>query len=235
MAACHWWPRLYANLLPPACWETLLPGLWSSLAIPDRAFAGKEARWVIVSPDISIFFLCEVVDYNNRDDNRMESKLHSHTVTDPFIQQYVSLASRPRPAFCLFSTVKREEPGIFSHVRWRNWQMAKTCRTNRQCFLYCSTEYMLNTLCVRQSPPTSYIRVVNYLVPRLFFVVLGPVHPCTIKPDLPSFLSSVTHMRKDTRPSPALLTEATESWAGLDKKANNMSILSSLGTGTQVH
>ena len=51
--------------------------------------------------------------------------------------------------------VKHGEPGIFSHIGWRNRQIAKICRTNRLRFTYCSTDCTLNAWCVRQLPPTS--------------------------------------------------------------------------------
>ena len=64
---------------------------------------------------------------------------------------------RPRLSIAC-STEKLGEPGIFSHMKWRNPKMAKFCRANRQYFASCSTDYIFNAWCVRQSPPTSYCR-----------------------------------------------------------------------------
>ena len=58
-----------------------------------------------------------------------------------------SLVPRPCPAFC---HEKWGEHDIFSDVIGK-WQ--KICTINRLCFAYCSTDYMLNTWCVQQSPP----------------------------------------------------------------------------------
>ena len=70
-----------------------------------------------------------------------------------------SLVPSPHPAPTQLSVTcsmeKWGEPGIFSHARWHNQKMAKICRTNRLCFVYCLTNYMLNTWCVQESPPTS--------------------------------------------------------------------------------
>ena len=85
------------------------------------------------------------------------------------------LASFPGPAQ-LFSDCGTEiqgKPGIFfsrEHDKIRKWQNLQ----NIVCF-------QLTTWCVRQSPPAGQIHVVSYLVPWLFFLVLGPVHPHTIK------------------------------------------------------
>ena len=46
VATCHWWSRIQANLLPFACREAVLPGLWSSFTVLVRALPGKKTRWV---------------------------------------------------------------------------------------------------------------------------------------------------------------------------------------------
>jgi len=64
--------------------------------------------------------------------------------------------------------------------------MAKICRTNRLRFVYCSTVYTLNAWCVRQSllwAQCTHVQLNHFY------------HP---------FYPDVTHVRKDTRPSPAL-------------------------------
>ena len=83
--------------------------------------------------------------------------------------------------------------------------MAKICRNNRLHFAYCSTDNTLNTRCVRQSPPTSYVCVVSYLVPWLFLLFWAQCTHAQLNPFYHPFYSDVTHVRKDTRPSPALL------------------------------
>ena len=65
---------------------------------------------------------------------------------------------RPRPAFHRLQHGKAGKAWFFSHMKWHNPKMAKFCRTNRQYFVSCSTDYILNACCVRQSPPTSYCR-----------------------------------------------------------------------------
>ena len=87
---------------------------------------------------------------------------------------------------------KRGEPGIFSHTRWRKRQMAKICRNNRLHFAYCSTDNTLNTRCVRQSPPTSYVRVVSYLVPWLFLLFWDQCTHAQSNPFYHPFYSDVT-------------------------------------------
>ena len=108
------------------------------------------------------------------------------------------------------------------------WKLVKICR---QCFIFYLTDYTLNTWCVWWLPFASLICVVSFLVIFVLLAVLGPLHLHTIKPFLPSFLSwfhshekryqalshftvrtikpfppsFLTHVRKDTRPSPALL------------------------------
>ena len=63
---------------------------------------------------------------------------------------------------------------------------------------------MLNAQCVRQSPPASQVRVVSYLVPWLFLLFWAQcAHPQS-NPFYHPFYPDVTHVRKDTRPSPAL-------------------------------
>ena len=79
-----------------------------------------------------------------------------------------SLVPRPCPTFRRFQYGKVGRVWYFSHVRWRNRQMAKICRTNRLRFAYCSTDYTLNTWCGKL-PGTLAL-----------FAVLGPVHPHTI-------------------------------------------------------
>ena len=78
-------------------------------------------------------------------------------------------------------------------IKWR-----KFGRINRLRFAYCSTDYMLNAWCIRQSPPASQIRVVSYLVPWLFLLFWAQYAHAQL------FLLSRCHVRKDTRPSPAL-------------------------------
>ena len=63
---------------------------------------------------------------------------------------------------------------------------------------------MLNTQCVRQSPPASQIRVVSYLVPWLFSLFWPQCAHTQSNPFYHPFYPDVTHVRKDIRPSPAL-------------------------------
>ena len=87
-------------------------------------------------------------------------------------------------------------------------------RTNRLHFAHCSTDYTLNTRCIRQSPAASYIRAVSYL-PRWLFLLFWAL--CThsqLNPFYHPFYPDVTHVRKDTRPSPVCVLIATESWMG---------------------
>ena len=72
---------------------------------------------------------------------------------------------------------------------------------------------MLNAWCVRQLPPASYVRVVSYLVPWFFLLFWAQCAHAQLNP----FYPDVTHVRKDTRPSPIL--EVTESWAGPENEA----------------
>ena len=82
--------------------------------------------------------------------------------------------------------------------------MAKICRINRLHFAYCSTDYMLNARCVRQSPPARSIREVSYLVPWLFLLFWAQsTHP-QLNPFYHPFYPDITYVRKDIRPSPAL-------------------------------
>ena len=110
-----------------------------------------------------------------------------------------SLIPRPTQLSIACSTEKWGEPGNFLIIAWLNWKMAKVFWTNRQCFEYCSTDCMLNAWCVQQSPTTTYIHAVSYLVPLLFWA------QCTyaqLKPFYDLFYPNITwHMRKDTRPS----------------------------------
>jgi len=55
VAACHWWPRFQANLLPPACWEAVLPSQWPSPAVPNGALTWKETG--------SVRVICQVYNY----------------------------------------------------------------------------------------------------------------------------------------------------------------------------
>ena len=63
---------------------------------------------------------------------------------------------------------------------------------------------MLIAQCVRQSPPASQIRVVSYLVPWLFSLFWAQCAHAQSNPFYHPFYPDVTHVRKDTRPSPAL-------------------------------
>ena len=51
-------------------------------------------------------------------------------------------------------SVTKSEENIISFLTWawRNWKWQKICTINRLRFAYCSTDYMLNTCCVQQSP-----------------------------------------------------------------------------------
>ena len=68
-----------------------------------------------------------------------------------------------------------------------------------------STDYKLNPQCVRRLPPGSYVRVVGYLVPWLFSLFWAQCGHTQLNPFYHPFYPDVTHVRKDTRPSPALL------------------------------
>ena len=97
-----------------------------------------------------------------------------------------NIASFPGPTqlSVACSTEKQGEPGIFSHehdiINGKNFQ-------NKQlCFAYCSTDYTLNARCIRQLSTDTCGKLPSTLA---LFAVLGPMHPHTIKPFLPSFLS----------------------------------------------
>ena len=108
------------------------------------------------------------------------------------------------------------EPGIFSHVKWRNQKMVKIWRTNRLHVMYSSTDYMLNALCVRWLPPTSYVRVVNYQVPWLFLLLWAQcVHARSTILSIPTSLT----WEKITGPLLLYCLEAMESWAEPGYKA----------------
>ena len=66
-----------------------------------------------------------------------------------------------------------------------------------------STDYALNAQCVRQSPPTSQIRVVSYLVPWLFSLFWAQSAHAQSNPFYHPFYPDITHVIKVTRPSPA--------------------------------
>ena len=100
---------------------------------------------------------------------------------------------------------------------WHNKKWQKICQTNRLHFAHFSTDYMLNTRCVRQLPGTLAL-----------FTVLGPVHPCTIKPFLVSLLSWYTHVRRDTGLLSVL--EVTERGGRAGNEANQISYLQRLNS-----
>ena len=85
---------------------------------------------------------------------------------------------------------------------------------------YCSTDYMLNARYIRQSPSISQKRAVSYLLRWLFLVFWALRTHGQLNSFYHPFHPDVTHVRKDTRPSPrfsALI--ATESWAGPGNEA----------------
>ena len=66
-------------------------------------------------------------------------------------------------------------------------------------------DYKLNARCVRQSPPASYVHVVSYLVPWFFSLFWAQCTHTQLNPFYHPFYPDVTHVRKDTRPSPTSL------------------------------
>ena len=123
------------------------------------------------------------------------------------LQVQHSLVPRPRPAFrhlqygkvgrawYLFS--REHDVHVISKLR----KIAELTG----CVSRISTDHALNAQCVRQSPPTSQIRVVSYLVPWLFLLFWAQCANAQSNPFYHPFYPDVTHVRKDTRPSPALL------------------------------
>ena len=97
-----------------------------------------------------------------------------------------NIASFPGPTqlSVACSTEKQGEPGIFSHehdiINGENFQNIQLR------FAYCSTNYTLNARCIRQLSTDMCGKLPSMLA---LFAVLGPVHPHTIKPFLPFFLS----------------------------------------------
>jgi len=89
-----------------------------------------------------------------------------------YINPQVKVASFPGPAQLSIacSMVKWEEPGIFSRVSMTQSVKGKNLPNEQAAFRIFSTDYTLNTRCVRQSPPASYVRVVSYLVLWLFLL-----------------------------------------------------------------
>ena len=59
-----------------------------------------------------------------------------------------------------------------------------------------STDYMLNTWCVRQLPPARQIHVVTYLVPWLFSLFWAQCAHAQLNPFYHRFYPDVTHVRK---------------------------------------
>ena len=72
------------------------------------------------------------------------------------------------------------------------------------CVSRISTDYKLKVWCVRQLPPASYVRVVSYLVPWLFSLCWAQCAHAQLNTFYHSFYPDITHVRKDTRPSPAI-------------------------------
>ena len=97
------------------------------------------------------------------------------------------------------STEKEGEPCIFSRMCIHNQKMAKSCRTNKICFAYFQ-QTTHSILCTT----VSYPYVVSYLVPWLW--CSWPSEPHT-QSELfyHLFCPDITHVRKDTRPSPTFL------------------------------
>ena len=118
------------------------------------------------------------------------------------------LASYPGPTqlSVACSTEKWAEPGIFSHVSMTQSENCKNLLNYMQqaAFRVFSTDYALNAWCVRQSPPASqiHVRVVSYLVPWLFLLFWVQCAHTQLNPFYHPFDPDVTHVRKDTRPSP---------------------------------
>ena len=111
-----------------------------------------------------------------------------------------SLVTRPRPSFRRLQYRKAGRAWyLFSHEHDVISKLQKFAEQAAFCVF--STDYTLNAQCARQSPPASQIRVVSYLVPWLFLLFWAQ---CTHAQSNP-FYPDVTHVTKDTRPSPALL------------------------------
>ena len=153
----------------------------------------------------------------------------------------VSLVPRPRPAFCPLQYGKAERAWyLFSReheVIGKLWKFAEltgcilrifnrlhtqrsVCRTITSCCVF-STDYTLDAQCVGQLPPASQIHVVSYLVPWLFSLFWAQCAHAQSNPFYHPFYPDVTHVRKDTRPSPCFtVLKAKESWAGPGNEAS---------------
>ena len=77
-----------------------------------------------------------------------------------------------------------------------------------------SPDYTLNVRCV--------IRVVSYLLPWLFSLFWVQCAHAQLNPFYHPFYPDITHVRKDTRPSPTLSywKRRKESWVGLGNKTS---------------
>ena len=102
-----------------------------------------------------------------------------------------SLVPRPCPAF---HRLQHRKAGRAWYLSWREHVIGKCFTTNGLHFANCSTDYMLNARCIRQSPSTSLIRVVSYLVRWLFLLFWAHAQLNHL------FYPDITHV---TRPSPA--------------------------------
>ena len=113
-----------------------------------------------------------------------------------------SLVPRPRPAFRRFQYGKAGRAWyLFSREHDVIGNLQKFAE--QVAFHVFAIDYALNAQCVRQSPPASQIRVVSYLVPWLFSLFWAQCAHAQSNPFYHPFYPDVTHVRKDTRPSPA--------------------------------
>ena len=123
---------------------------------------------------------------------------------------YSSLIPRPCPAFrrlqygragrawYLFS---REHDVISKWRKFAKLTGCVSCIFNR---LHAQRS-MCKAQCVRQSAPASCVCGVSYLVSSLFSLFWAQCTHAQLNPFYHPFYPDITHVRKDTRPSPALL------------------------------
>ena len=115
-----------------------------------------------------------------------------------------SLVPRPHPAFRRLQYGKAGRAWyLFSHEHDIIGKL-QNLPNLQAAFRAFSINYALNAQCIRQSPPTSQICVVSYLVPWLFSLFWAQCAHAQSNPFYHPFYPDVTHVRKDTRPSPAL-------------------------------
>ena len=131
-----------------------------------------------------------------------------------------SLVPRPHPAFRRLQYGKAGRAWYLFSCEHDVISKLRKFAELTGCVSRISTNYALNAQCVRQSPPASQIRVVSYLVPWLFSLFWAQCAHAKSNPFYHPFNPDVTHVRKDTRPSPLFtVLKATESWAGPGNEA----------------